>query len=136
MGEATREVPYADVDIAAVRRYANARASESSVRQIAGMVGMLHTTFGKFLRGSEPYPRSRILLCEWYLRELPVHPVRELMAVAPQPPSQDPEVHLDALLAELRDSVRLEARMRITTTIAQAYQRMGLPSPEWLYKDR
>jgi hypothetical protein len=136
MDEATREVPYADVDIAAVRRYANVRASESSVRRIAAQVGMLHTTFGKFLRGSEPYPRHRILLCEWYLRELPIHPVRELIAVAPQPPSQDPEVHLDALLTELRDGARLEARMRITTAIAQAYRRMGLPNPEWLYKTR
>jgi hypothetical protein len=136
MDEATREIPYADVDIAAVRRYANARASECSVRQIAGQVGMGHTSLGKFLRGSEPFPRNRILLCEWYLRELPVHPVREPLTVPRHTPPDDPEVHLDALLSELRDSVRLEARMRITTAIAQAYQRMGLPNPDWLYATR
>ncbi len=51
-------------------------------------------------------------------------------------PTEDPEVHLEALLAELRDNVRLEAGMRITTTIAQAYQRMGLPNPDWLYRAR
>lgn len=136
MDEATREIPYADVDIAAVRRYANARASESSIRRIAGQVGMGHTSVGKFLRGSEPYPRNRILLCEWYLRELPVHPVREPLTVTRQPPPDDPVVHLDALLSELQDNVRLETRMRITTMIAQAYQRMGLPNPDWLYKAR
>jgi hypothetical protein len=123
-------------DIAAVRRYANARANASSVRQIAAQFGMLHTTFDKFLRGSEPYPGNRILLCEWYLRELPIHPVREPVAVALHAPTEDPEVHLEALLADLRDNVRLEARMRITTTIAQAYQRMGLPNPDWLYRAR
>jgi hypothetical protein len=64
MDEATREIPYADTDIAAVRRYANARASESSVRRIAGQVGMGHTSLGKFLKGSEPFPRNRTLLCE------------------------------------------------------------------------
>jgi hypothetical protein len=136
MDEATREIPYEDVDIAAVRRYANARASESSVRQVAGQVGLGHTSFGKFLRGSAPFARNRILLCEWYLRELPVHPVREPLAVTRQPPPDDPEVHLDALLSELQDSVRLETRLRITTIIAKAYQRMGLPNPDWLYARR
>ena len=61
MGE-TREIPYSDVDIAAVRRYATARANESSVRQIARQVPMRHSTFDKFLRGSEPLARTRILV--------------------------------------------------------------------------
>jgi hypothetical protein len=45
---------------------------------------------------------------------------------------EKPELHLEALLGELCDGPRLEARMRITTAIAQAYHRMGL-SPEWPY---
>lgn len=134
MGETTREIPYPDVDIAAVRRYADARANESSARRIAGQVGLRHSTFVKFLNGSQPYARNRILLCEWYLREYRVHPVREPLHVPLQTPPENPEAHLDALLAELREDARLEARMRITTTIAQAYRRMGLPYPDWLYK--
>jgi hypothetical protein len=71
-----------------------------------------------------------------YARELPVHPVREPLTVTRRLPPDDPEVHLDALLSELQDSLRLETRLRITTVIAQAYQRMGLPRPDWLYARR
>lgn len=136
MGETTRDIPYSDLDIAAVRRYANARANESSVRQIARQVGMRHTTLTKFLAGSEPLPRNRILLIEWYLREQPVHPAHELLSVLLPRLPEKPEAHLDALLAEVPDSARLEARMRITTALSQAYRRVGLPSPEWLYRAR
>lgn len=135
MGE-TREIPYPDVDIAAVRRYVSARANESSGRRLAAEIGLRHSTFFKFLHGTEPYARNRILLCEWYLREYLVHPVPQPLSVAMQPPPENPEAHLDALLAELREDARLEARMRITTSIAQAYRRMGLPNPAWLYRTR
>lgn len=135
MGE-TKEIPYSDVDIAAVRRYAAARANESSVRQIARHVGLRHSTFDKFLRGSEPLARTRILLIEWFLREQPVHPAHELLSVVLRPPPGGPVVHLDALLAEVPDAARLEARLRITTALSQAYRRAGLPNPDWLYKAR
>lgn len=136
MGETTREIPYSDLDIGAVRRYANARANESSVRQIAREVGMRHTTLTKFLNGSEPLPRIRILLIEWYLREQPEHPAHELLSVLLPPSPETPEAHLDALLADVPDGARLEARLRITTALSQAYRRLGLPDPEWLYKTR
>jgi hypothetical protein len=135
MADTARKIPYEDVDIAVVRRYANARADASSIRQIAGQAGLGSTTFYNFLHGSNPYPRTRILLCEWWLRESRVHPVGEPAAVPVQPLNR-PEGHLDALLFELRDNARAEARLRITTAIAQGYRRMELPIPEWLYLGR
>jgi hypothetical protein len=135
MADTARKIPYADVDIGVVRRYANARADASSIRQIAVEAGLGHTTFYKFLHGSTPYARNRILLCEWYLKAYRVHPVGE-PTVFPVQLLNRPEGHLDALLFELRDDARAEARLRITTAISQAYRRMGLPIPEWLYQAR
>lgn len=136
MADAARKIPYEEVDIAAVRRYANARANTTSIRQIAVQTGLGHTTFYKFLLGSTPYARNRILLCEWFLREHLVHPVPEPLSITLPSPPETPEVHLEALLRDLRGAPRVEARMRIMRVIAQAYQRMGLPSPEWLYSQR
>jgi hypothetical protein len=135
MADTARKIPYEDVDIGVVRRYANARAYASSIRQIAGQAGLGATTFYNFLHGSNPYPRTRILLCEWWLRESRVHPVGEPTELPVQVLNR-PEGHLDALLVELRGDARTEARLRITTAISQGYRRMGLPIPEWLYKGR
>jgi hypothetical protein len=132
MADATREIPYPGMDITTVRRYANARANVSSVRQLALQIGMKHTSVDKFLRGSSPYARNRILLCEWFLREHKRHPVSELMDV----PLAEPAAHLDALLCELRGDAEAETRLRITTALAQGYRRMGLSPPEWLYRAR
>jgi hypothetical protein len=137
MGEGTREVPYPEVDIAVVRKYANRRANASSVREIARRIGMRHTSFDKFLAGSEPYARNRSLLCEWYLREHLVHPTSEPTHAVERvsgPPVEDGPSLLDRLLAELRGEARTEARLRITNALAQGYRRMGLGEPEWLYR--
>jgi hypothetical protein len=134
MADATREIPYPGMDITTVRRYANARANVSSVRQLALQIGMKHTTVDKFLRGSSPYARNRILLCEWFLREHERHPVSEWMDVPLQ--VESPAAHLDALLCELQGDAEAETRLRITTALAHGYRRMGLPTPEWLYRPR
>jgi hypothetical protein len=136
MADARRELPYPDVDISAVRRYANARANTSSVREVARAVGMRHTSLEKFLNGSEPFAKNRALLCEWYLREHRIHPVAEAAENDVQVPVHDPETHVDALLSELRGEARVEARLRITTALSQAYRRMGLREPDWLYARR
>ncbi|HEX6037775.1 hypothetical protein [Longimicrobium sp.] len=133
MAEARRELPFPDVDISAVRRYANARANASSVREVARAVGMRHTSLEKFLNGSEPYAKNRALLCEWYLREHRIHPVPEATHDDVPVPVEDPETHIDALLTELRGEARVEARLRITTALSQAYRRMGIREPDWLY---
>lgn len=137
MTERTREIPYAEVDIAVVRRYANRRANASSVRAIARQVGMRHTSFDKFLAGSEPYAKNRILLCEWYLREHLVHPASEptqAVALVSCPLVEDGPSLLERLLSELRGEARTEARLRITSALAQGYRRMDLAEPEWLYR--
>lgn len=131
-----REVPCPDMDIDAVRRYANRRANASSMREIARRIGMRHTSFDKFLGGSEPYAKNRALLCEWYLREHAIHPVSEpTHAGAPvSAPQMEETMLLERLLCELRGEARTEARLRITNALAQGYRRMGLDDPEWLYR--
>ena len=138
-----RETPYPEIDIGQVRQYVQSRADRSSVRAVAADIGMRHTTLSKFLEGSEPYPKNRVLIIEWYLRQYQVSPSRDRMQVPTgiseriqaQLVEADPEAHLEALLSDLRGEARSEARLRITTAIAHAYRRMGRPTPRWLYKD-
>lgn len=137
-----RDLPYPEVDISVVRRYAQARADASSVRSLAGRIGVGHTTLDKFLEGSDPYPKNRTLLVEWYLREHGAHPARERLDVPAglarraeaRVEEPGPEDHLDALLADLRGEVRAEARRRISDALVQAYRRMGRQAPRWLHK--
>jgi hypothetical protein len=138
MAEGTREIPYPEVDIAVVRKYANRRANASSVRGIARQIGIRHTSFDKFLAGSEPYARNRILLCEWYLREHLIHPAsastQAVELVSGPPVLEDGPSLMDRLLSDLRGEARTEARLRITNALAQGYRRMGLGEPDWLYR--
>lgn len=132
-----RELPYPDVDISAVRKYANGRANMSSVRGVAGEIGIRNTSLDKFLSGSEPYARNRKLLIEWYLRDHRVRPVRPdvevLLAGAADAAPENPDGLVEALLSDLRGEARTEARLKITTALAQGYRRMGHPEPEWLW---
>ena len=136
MAESAREIPYPEIDLVTVRKYANARANASSVREIARRIGMLHTSLEKFLTGSEPYAKNRGRICEWYLREHRVHPVRPPVESSIREQVEGPEAHVNALLRELQGDARTETRLRITTAIAQGYRRMGLPDPRWLYSGR
>ncbi len=131
MPEGTREIPYPDVDIAVVRRYANRRANTSSVRQLAELVGMRHQSLEKFLDGAEPYAKNRGLLCRWYLSENPGQEPDGGAADA----VRDAAACLAALLHELRGEARSEARLRIRMALAQGYRRMGLPDPGWLHAE-
>jgi hypothetical protein len=143
MASRPREIPYPDVKIDLVRALANRRANATSIRRLAAEVGLLHSTVDKFLRGAEPHFRLRAVWCAWYLGERAKSPVA-VQAVAagasrrePQPLAvEEPEHHLNSLLVELRGDAASEARLRITRALAQAYQRMGLREPEWLYRGR
>lgn len=133
----TREIPYAGIGLATVRSYVNGRADQSSVREVARKIGIVHTSLEKFLAGAHPYAKNRIKIIEYYLREHDVHPVPErLNAGAPVRTAERAEEHVEALLAELRGEARTEARLKITTAIAQAYRRMGVPEPGWLFASR
>lgn len=142
-----RPLPYPRVDIDAVRDYANQLADQTSVRRVAKQIGLRHTTLEKFLGGAQPYAKTRGPICEWYLRETalppaepePAAPVaggRDREVAEASPRALAPDDHLDALLADLRGEARTEARMRITTALAQAYKRLGKPAPDWLYSRR
>lgn len=134
MPDPKRPVPYPEVDIDTVRDLANRRADATSVRHVAREIGMRHTALTKFLSGSEPYAKTRIPLCEWYLRVR-----KSVSASGRRPAGEDPpdvSGHLDALLTDLRGEARTEARLRIVGALAQAYRRMGMEEPAWLYGDR
>jgi hypothetical protein len=131
MPEPKRPVPYPEINLDEVREYANRRADATSVRQVAREIGMRHTALTKFLSGSEPYAKTRVPICEWYLRVTKARPAaaehQEESAVL------DPDGHLEALLVDLRGEARSEARLRIAHVLAQAYRRMGMAEPSWLY---
>lgn len=130
MADAVRHVPYGDVDLAQVREYVEGRTDRSSVRSVAGEIGMPHTSLEKFLDGSTPHTRNRILIIEWYLREHPAHPVRaRLLAASGAQAPDDLAGHLDALLSQLEGDARAEAKKKITAALAHAYRKMGLPDP-------
>jgi hypothetical protein len=117
MPDPKRPLPYPEIDLNEVRTYANRRADATSVRQVAREIGMRHTALTKFLAGSEPYAKTRVPICEWYIRVTqgrPAKPGRQESAL------EDAEGHLDALLVDLRGEVRTEARLRISTALAQA----------------
>lgn len=130
MPESPREIPYADIDVAAVRKYANQRANALSVRGLARRIGIGHSSLDKFLHGAEPYVRNRTRLCEWYVRETAGREGQAGPTEADAP--GEPEAAMNALLRELRGEARSEARRGITHALAQGYRRMGLPEPEWL----
>jgi hypothetical protein len=134
MPDRKRPVPYPEIDLDEVRAYANRRADATSVRQVAREIGVRHTALTKFLSGSEPYAKTRIPICEWYTRvtQAPVH----LEKRREEGEVTDPHGHLEALLADLRGEARTEARMRIASALAQAYRRMGIQEPTWLYAGR
>ena len=137
-----RELPYPEVDIDEVREYVQARTERSSVRAMAAEIGMRHTTLAKFLEGSAPYPKNRILIVEWYLRQgqalsasgrMDV-PARISEHMQAHLEATDPESHLDVLLADLRGEARGSARRSIVAALAQGYRKMGRQAPRWLYR--
>jgi transcriptional regulator with XRE-family HTH domain len=133
MPDLKRPLPYPEVDLEEVRAFANRRADHTSVRQLAREIGLRHTAVTKFLAGSEPYAKTRVPICEWYLR------VTKSRTIAPEHQEsavEEPAGHLEALLADLRGETRTEARLRIVSTLAQAYRRMNLTEPTWLYTER
>lgn len=136
MADDKRAVPYAQVDLEAVRTYVQGRADETSVRAVAGLIGMGHTSLVKFLDGSDPYNKNRVKLCEFYLRQHPTHPVKAPFAADDAEPAKDPGAHLDALLSELRGEARTDARQKITNALADGYRRMSIRPPSWLYPQR
>lgn len=131
MPDPKRPLPYPEINLDEVRAYANRRADATSVRQLARDIGMRHTSLEKFLAGSQPYAKTRVPIVQWYLRVTKAGsatPDRQVESTV-----LDPDRHLDALLTDLRGEVRTEARLRIVGALAQAYRRMGMPEPEWLY---
>lgn len=128
-------LPYPDLDINVVRRFAQARANETSVRRVAREIGMNHQSLEKYLDGSQPYARLRALICAWYLQ----HPAAERLAAEGNPrrePAADLSYHLEALLGELAGPARGEALMRITRALSDGYVRMQGSAPSWLVKRR
>jgi hypothetical protein len=132
MAESTRELPYPEIDIDAVRKHVNGRANSSSVREVARQIGIRNTSLDKFLNGSVPYARNRALLCEWYIREHRTSPIQQAEDFQTQREDASPETLLEALLKPLRGEARAEARLKITQALGLGYSRMGLPEPEWL----
>jgi hypothetical protein len=59
--------PYFDTD--AVRRLAAARVDESSLRAVADEIGLSKSGLDHFLKGREPYAKTRVKLAAWLMRQ-------------------------------------------------------------------
>jgi transcriptional regulator with XRE-family HTH domain len=57
--------------IEVVRAYARERSERTSLREVAGEIGVGASTLHNFLRGSTPHPRIRLKLAAWYRERMP-----------------------------------------------------------------
>lgn len=56
-------------DVAAIRKLVRKRVDETSLRSVADEIGVSKSGLDSFLKGREPYSRTRTRLNAWYLRE-------------------------------------------------------------------
>lgn len=117
-----------DLPLDVVREMARDRSERSSIRQVAGEMGMGASTLHNFLRGAEPHPRVRRVLAEWYSRQV----ARE-----------GAEYHdsaytsaLQVLLAALPNDKRGTAADEVLGTIERLHLQSGTPLPWWLRQRR
>jgi hypothetical protein len=117
-----------DLPLDVVRDMARDRAERSSIRQVAGEMGMGSSTLHNFLRGTEPHPRVRRVLAEWYSREISrggaeYHDSAYTSA-------------LQVLLAALPTDRRGTAAEEMLSALEQVHLRNGTPLPWWLRRLR
>ena len=117
-----------DLPLDVVREMARDRAERTSIRHVAGEMGMGSSTLHNFLRGTEPHPRVRRVLAEWYSREIS---------------KGGTEYHestytsaLQVLLAALPAEVRPAATQDVLGAIERLHLKSGTPLPWWLRQRR
>lgn len=99
----------------AIRTAAAAEAEKSSLRTLAPIIGIGHSTLHNFLSGAKPHPRVRRLLFDWYAG------------------SDGPgALAFDRLMDDLPEEVRHRVSEGIACELARGYVDSGLDVPSWL----
>jgi hypothetical protein len=106
--------------VATLRAAVEARANDASLRQIAREVGTTHEALRKFLRGAEPFAKTRQKLIRWYLSQAAAV---ELSSRA------DFELALAVLLRGLPDRAAQQTRSTLVRLLRDAYTAAKRPFP-------
>jgi hypothetical protein len=110
------------VPIDTLREFARDRAEMSSVRQVAGEVGLGRTTLHNFIsEETTPHPRVRRLLALWYLREQQKE----------EKPATTAASAVEILLNGIPPEQREGARAALVQTLSAIHTAAGAP-PQWL----
>lgn len=57
------------LDVGAIRALAETRIKESSLRSVADEIGVSKSGLDSFIRGRDPYAKTRIKLAAWFMRQ-------------------------------------------------------------------
>lgn len=114
------------VPLETIRQALAAAERDTSLRYVAGQVGISPTSLRKFLDTGGPlHYRTREKLRLWYARYAP----RE----RPELSRADAEALLSLLMLELPPDEHPRARREMVEALAQVYRRMEQPLPPWLH---
>jgi hypothetical protein len=108
-------------EIERVRAYVRERAETTSIRIVAGYIGLGHSTVHNFLSGATPHPRVRRTLVEWYRTQISGDGLLEAVEAA-----------LAELCSRVPADFTLRTRGEILSAMETAYSDAGLNPPSWL----
>ncbi|HEX6042828.1 hypothetical protein [Longimicrobium sp.] len=105
-------------DVKQTRRAVRAAAEKSSLRKLASVIGLGHSTLHNFISGAMPHPKVRRILHDWYVQQEGPGPL--------QP------AELDHLLRDLPDYICEQVRPHLARVLAGGYAEGAIEAPAWL----
>lgn len=100
------------------REYMRDQAEQSSIRVLAGLVGVNPSTLHSFLSGATPHPPLRRKLLAWYAEQVDGDPGGVQAA-------------LDMLLLPIPEEERAGAKADVLGALAIVYRSRGVEPPGW-----
>jgi hypothetical protein len=107
-----------------MRELAAARVENTSLRKVAGEIGMSLTGLKKFLGGTAPYSPTIRRLRSWY----GTYAADQKSEVKPV----DASAALAVLMHDLGTQSRHQVALHMLEALSGGYQRSGKPQPAWL----
>ena len=107
-----------------MREVAAARVENTSLRKVAGEIGMSPTGLRKFLDGTAPYSPTIRRLRNWYVR----YAADEAGSVE----QVDASAALSVLMHDLRPDSRRDTALHVLEVVGSGYEQSGKPKPSWL----
>lgn len=128
-----RDLPYARLDFSKVRAYAAECANRTSLRKLAGEIGIGHSTLANYLDGAVPHPRIRGIIGAWYVRVTgdegdPSIPLDTRTGAAMR-------AGLEAVVRAFPAEDRPRVRRRAACVLVRECEASGLKVPGWLAEE-